>query len=70
MRVSKVVFRFLLVIVSFLALLTLALLPFQQPGTKHYVVTVLTLAIQVTFILLLAAALYLDWDPFPEFEDV
>lgn len=69
MGLSKVVFRFLLVIMTFLALLTLFLLPLQQSGTGTYVVTVLTLAIQVAFIALLVAALYFDWDPLPELEE-
>lgn len=70
MQLSKVVFRFLLVIVTFLALLTLFLLPFQQPGTGRFVVTVFTLAIQITFIVFLVAALYFDWNPLPEIEEI
>lgn len=69
MELSKIVFRFLLVIMTFLALLTLFLLPLQQSGTGNYVVTVLTLTIQVAFIIILVAALYFDWDPLPELED-
>lgn len=69
MQLSKTVFRFLLVIVSFLALLTLFVFPFQTPGTGGYVITILTLAVQVVFILALAAALYFDWDPLREFEE-
>ena len=66
---SKTIFRFLLVIMSFFALFTLFLFPFQQPGTKGYVITVVTLAIQFAFLLLLAAALYFDWRPFHSFEE-
>lgn len=69
MGLSKDVFRFLLVIMTFLALLTVVLFPLQQPGTGTYVVTLLTLVIQVTFIVLLVAALYFDWEPLPEIED-
>lgn len=70
MQLSKTVFRFLLVIVSFLALLTLALFPFQPPGSGGYVITIVTLIIQVVFIALLAAALYYDWDPLGGLEEV
>lgn len=70
MQLSKAVFRFLLVIMSFFALLTLFVLPFQQPGTGRFVVTVLTLGIQIAFILFLAAALYFDWNPLPEIEEI
>ncbi|WP_435102300.1 hypothetical protein [Halarchaeum sp. P4] len=70
MQLSKTIFRFLLVIISFLALVTLFLFPFQEPGTKGYVITVITLVIQVTFVLLMAVALYLDWDPFGAIEEV
>lgn len=69
MSVSKTVFRFLLVIVGFLTLLTLLLFPFQEPGTGSYVITVVTLVIQITFLALLALALYMDWTPLESFEE-
>lgn len=69
MAVSKTVFRFLLVIVGFLTLLTLILLPFQEPGTKGFVISVVTLAIQLGFLLFLVIALYLDWTPLESFEE-
>lgn len=68
MNLSKTVFRFLLVIVAFLTLLSLALFFFQEPGTEGYVISVLTLAIQFTFLTILAVALYLDWDPLKSLE--
>jgi hypothetical protein len=63
MSLSKTVFRFLLVIVGFLTLLTLVLFPFQEPGTGSYVISVVTLVIQFAFLALLAIALYVDWRP-------
>lgn len=68
MNLSKTVFRFLLVIVGFLTLLSLTLFFFQEPGTEGYVISVLTLAIQFTFLAILVVALYFDWDPLKSLE--
>lgn len=67
---SKTVFRFLLVIMSFLALLTLLLFPFQEPGTESYVISVITLVVQVSFILFLVAALYFEWELLAPLEEL
>lgn len=69
MQLSKTVFRFLLVIVSFLAILTFLLFLLQTPGSDGYVISVVTLVIQVAFLIVLALALYLDLDPLAALEE-
>jgi len=68
MSLSKTVFRFLLVIMTFLALVTGFLFLLQEPGTGSYVVSVLTLVIQLSFILFLVVALRRDWEPLEALE--
>jgi len=69
MKLSKTVFRFMLVIMSFLALLTAALFLFQEPGTDGYVISAVSLVVQIGFLLVVGIALYRDWDPFAAVED-
>lgn len=69
MSLSKTVFRFLLVIVGFLTLLTMILFPLQEPGTGGYVISLVTLVVQIAFLALLALALYMDWTPLESFEE-
>lgn len=45
-----------------LALLAFSL-PYVEPGTGTFVVTVLSAAMLVTILLVSAAFVYLDWDP-------
>ncbi|WP_008524948.1 hypothetical protein [Halorhabdus tiamatea] len=69
MSLSKTVFRFLLVIMTFLALVTGFLFLLQKPGTGSYVVSVLTLVTQLSFILFLVVALRRDWEPLESLEE-
>lgn len=69
MSLSKTVFRFLLVIMTFLAMVTGFLFPFQEPGSGSYVATVLSLGLQVFFIGFLLAALYFEWEPLESLEE-
>ncbi|MFB6150729.1 MAG: hypothetical protein ABEJ40_02880 [Haloarculaceae archaeon] len=70
MSLSKMVFRFLLVIFSFFALLTAFLFVLQKPGSAGWVISIVTLVIQCSFLLFLAVALYLDWQPLDPLEEM
>jgi len=69
MNLSKTVFRFLLVIMTAFALLTGVLFLLQEPGTDAYVISAVSLCLQLSFVAVLAIALYFDWDPFAPFEE-
>ena len=64
MNTSEAVFRALLSITLTLAVLLLALFPFQEPGSGGYIISVLTLSVQVVLILVAAGGLYFGWEPF------
>ncbi|GAB3670562.1 hypothetical protein [Halopiger thermotolerans] len=64
MNTSEAIFRALLAITLTLAVILLALFPFQEPGTGGYIMSVLTLSIQGVLILVAAAGLYFEWEPF------
>ncbi|MFB6202503.1 MAG: hypothetical protein ABEI98_10905 [Halorhabdus sp.] len=69
MNLSQIVFRFLLVIMTFLALTSGVFFLFQKPGTGGYVISVVTLLIQLGFIAVLVVAIRRDWQLFEAFED-
>lgn len=64
MNTSEAIFRGLLAITLTLAVLLLALFPFQEQGSAGYVISVLTLSIQGVLILVATAGLYFGWEPF------
>ena len=64
MNTSESVFRALLAITLTLAIILLALFPFQEPGTGSYVVSILGLSIQGVLILVCVGGLYFGWEPF------
>ncbi|NUB93369.1 hypothetical protein HT576_20425 [Haloterrigena sp. SYSU A121-1] len=68
MDTSEAVFRALLSITLTLAIILLALFPFQEPGSAGRIVSILALGIQAVMIVIAAAGLYFDWEPF-EFLD-
>lgn len=55
---------------TFLALVTGFLFLLQEPGTGSYVVSVVTLVIQLSFILFLVVALRRDWEPLDALEEL
>jgi len=63
MNASQGVFRTLLAVGLALLVLTAGLFALQTPGTAGYVVTVLSLVVQVVMVLVGAAGLYFEWDP-------
>jgi hypothetical protein len=67
MHASKGVFRALLAVGLTLFILTSGLFVLQGPGTRGYVVTVLSLVVQAVMVLVGAAGLYFGWDPFAVF---
>lgn len=64
MHASKGIFRALLAVGLTLLVLTGGLFVFQEAGTADYVVTILSLVVQVVMVLVGAAGLYYEWDPF------
>lgn len=64
MNTSEAVFRALLAIVLTLAIILLAMFPFQEPGSGSYVVSILALSVQGVLIAVCAAGLYFGWQPF------
>jgi hypothetical protein len=64
MNVSEWIFRFVLVITTTLAVLTIVVFPFQQPGSGSWVVSIVTLVIQCFLILVAGAGIYFGWEPF------
>ncbi|WP_222912841.1 hypothetical protein [Natrinema sp. SYSU A 869] len=69
MDTSEAVFRALLSITLTLAIILLALFPFQEPGSEGRVVSILALAIQSVMILIATAGLYFGWEPFKFFDE-
>lgn len=64
MDTSEAVFRALLAITLTLAIVLLALFPFQEPGSGSRVVSILALAVQSAMILVATAGIYFGWKPF------
>ncbi|WP_126664914.1 hypothetical protein [Haloterrigena salifodinae] len=64
MDTSEAVFRALLSITLTLAIILLALFPFQEPGSAGRVVSILALSIQAVIIVIAATGLYFGWEPF------
>jgi len=67
MHASKGIFRALLAVGLTLLVLTVGLFVLQEPGTADYVVTILSLVVQVVMVLVAVAGLYFEWDPFETF---
>ncbi|WP_436923566.1 hypothetical protein [Halosimplex amylolyticum] len=67
MHASKGIFRALLAVGLTLLVLTAGLFVLQEPGTAGYVVSILSLVVQVLLVALGAAGLYFEWDPFATF---
>ncbi|ESP89368.1 hypothetical protein [Candidatus Halobonum tyrrellensis] len=65
---SEVVFRIVLVLSATLAVLVLAVFPFQRPGTGSWVVSVLALCVQALLIAVAGVGLYLGWQPLRAFD--
>lgn len=64
MNVSAAIFKALLAVTLTLAVLLLAVFPFQEPGSGSRVVSILALAVQAVTILVAGAGLYFGWRPF------
>ncbi|MFC7142098.1 hypothetical protein ACFQMA_19960 [Halosimplex aquaticum] len=64
MHASKAVFRALLAVGLALLVMTAGLFVLQERGTAGYVVSILSLAVQVVMVIVGAAGLYFEWDPF------
>lgn len=67
MHASKGVFQALLAVGLTLLALTAGLFALQPPGTAGYVVTLLSLVVQVVMVLVAVGGLYFEWDPFEPF---
>ncbi|ELZ15435.1 hypothetical protein C477_17170 [Haloterrigena salina JCM 13891] len=64
MDTSEAVFRALLSITLTLAVILLALFPFQEPGSEGRVISIMALSVQGVMILIAGAGLYFGWKPF------
>lgn len=70
MDTSEAVFRALLSITLTLAIILLALFPFQEPGSEGRVISILALSVQGVMILIAVAGLYFGWKPFESLEEI
>ena len=64
MNASAAIFKTVIVVTVSLAVLLLAVFPFQEPGTGPHVVSILAFAVQGVIIAIAAAGLYFGWRPF------
>ncbi|WP_459194784.1 hypothetical protein [Halosimplex sp. J119] len=69
MHASKGIFRALLAVGLTLFVLTVGLFVLQEPGTRGYVVTILSLGTQLIIIAIGAAGLYFEWEPLSVLEE-
>ncbi|NGM69143.1 hypothetical protein G6M89_09000 [Natronolimnobius sp. AArcel1] len=70
MRVSGVVYKFMVAVSLTIAVLTVALLPFLEPGSSSWVIAIFTLGVTAISLAIAALGLYFRWDPFRPFEEV
>lgn len=68
--VSKAVFRVVFVVTATLAVILLALFPFQEPGSEGRIISIFSLAVQAVVCAIALAGLYFDWDPFGSLVDL
>lgn len=69
MRTSGAVFKFAIAISLTFAVLIAAMVPFLEPGSEPWVISVFTLVIVATTFTIAAVGLYRGWDPFRVFEE-
>ncbi|WP_226482662.1 hypothetical protein [Natrinema amylolyticum] len=70
MDTSEAVFRALLSITLTLAIILLALFPFQEPGSEGRVISIMALSVQGVMIVIATAGLYFGWKPFTFLDEI
>lgn len=70
MDTSEAVFRRSSRLPSTLAVILLALFPFQEPGSESRVISIMALSVQGVMIAIATAGLYFGWKPFEFLDEI
>lgn len=69
MRISGAVFKFAIAISLTFAVLIAAMIPFLEPGSEPWVISVFTIGVVAITFTIAVVGLYRGWDPFRVFEE-